>query len=220
MSPRIKHYAANDTCFRPFPLLRPRPLLQPVVTPVSRSELAAEFLIACDAADLAAAADLVQRCYGWRGYGLNTQGDGDGETTLLARLDGAVVGTITVRSGTRVRLQAEAVYGEHVGELRREGRRLIEYTRFAIDRERELPPGLAQDLINRALLLGRIALGATDCVIEVNPRHARYYRREFGFTEMGPQRICERVGAPARLLHLDMALPPACLAHDAPAGLQ
>ena len=98
--------------------------------------------------------------------------------------------------------------------VRRQGRRLVEYTRFAIDRERALPDDLAPQLMRRALLLGHVALGATDCVIEVNPRHARYYRREFGFRECGPERTCERVGAPARLLHLDMVVPPACLAHD------
>lgn len=216
MAPRSLHHAANDARFHPFPLRRPQPMLQAVVAPAGSPGLRPEFLIATEAADLAAAADLVHRCYGWRGYDLVSAGDATGETTLLARIDGVVVGTITVRCGTRVRLQAEAGYAEHVGELRRPGRRLVEYTRFAIDRERELSPGLAQELMRRALLLGHIALGATDCVIEVNPRHARYYRREFGFTEFGPERRCERVGAPARLLHLDMALPPPCISHDAP----
>ncbi|MDY0055050.1 MAG: hypothetical protein RBS46_02020 [Methyloversatilis sp.] len=217
MSPRTLHDAANDALFRPFPLLRPRPRLH-AVPPAARLKTALptvpEFTIAADAADLAAAEALVVRCYGWRGYGVERREARPGETTLLARLDGEVVGTLTVRCGTRLRLQAEAGYAEHVGELRRAGRRLVEYTRFAIDRERTLPDDLAPQLIRRALLLGHVALGATDCVIEVNPRHARYYRREFGFRECGPERTCERVGAPARLLHLDMAVPPACIALD------
>ncbi|WP_374337616.1 hypothetical protein [Methyloversatilis sp.] len=221
MSPRIQHHAANDTQFRPFPLSRPRPHLKAVPPPeaLSRAVPTVEFVIATEAADLAAAESLVIRCYGWRGYDVASQDRQTGETTLLARIDGIVVGTLTVRCGTRVRLQAETGYGEHVGELRRQGRRLVEYTRFAIDRERELPDDLAPEMIRRALLLGRVALGATDCVIEVNPRHARYYRREFGFQECGPERTCERVGAPARLLHLDMAIPPACIALDMPARM-
>ncbi|MFW2457355.1 N-acyl amino acid synthase FeeM domain-containing protein [Methyloversatilis discipulorum] len=218
MSPRTLHDAANDALFRPFPLLRPRPRLRAVAPPALQHAaalpVAIEFTIAADAADLAAAEALVVRCYGWRGYGVEQRAARQGETTLLARLDGDVVGTLTVRCGTRLRLQAEAGYAEHVGELRRQGRRLVEYTRFAIDRERALPDDLAPQLMRRALLLGHVALGATDCVIEVNPRHARYYRREFGFRECGPERTCERVGAPARLLHLDMVVPPACLAHD------
>lgn len=216
MSPRTQHHAANDALFRPFPLLRPRPRLQRMesASPLQKTTASVDFTIATDAADLAAAKVLVMRCYGWRGYQVAPADARLGETTLLARLDGAVVGTLTVRCGTRLRLQAESGYADHVGELRRPGRRLIEYTRFAIDRERPLPDDLAPQLMHRALLLGHVALGATDCVIEVNPRHARYYRREFGFREFGPERTCPRVGAPARLLHLDMAVPQACIAHD------
>ena len=54
------------------------------------------------------------------------------------------------------------------------------------------------------LQLGRVSLEATDVVIEVNPRHVRYYQRAFGFRAFGAERRCERVGAPARLLHLNL----------------
>jgi hypothetical protein len=40
-------------------------------------------------------------------------------------------------------------------------------------------------------------------VIEVNPRHVRYYQRMLGFQIMGPQRMNRRVLAPAVLLCLD-----------------
>jgi hypothetical protein len=43
---------------------------------------------------------------------------------------------------------------------------------------------------------------ADDIVIEVNPRHVAYYKRMLGFTQAGAQRMCERVSAPAVLLHL------------------
>lgn len=215
MSPRLRHDAANDPRFLPFPLHRARPRVYSV--PAARSAPAAhaiEYLIASSTGELIAAAALVQACYGWRGYDTESADPQPGESTLLARIGDRVIGTVTVRNGTRTRLQAEAGFAEHVGELRRQGRRLVEYTRFAIDRDWAGRNDLAAELIRRALLLGRVALGATDCVIEVNPRHMRYYQREFGFTVRGPERTCERVGAPARLLHLDMAVPPACIARD------
>ena len=42
---------------------------------------------------------------------------------------------------------------------------------------------------------------ASDAVIEVNPRHARYYQRTLGFRQIGELRQCQRVEAPAVLLH-------------------
>jgi hypothetical protein len=37
--------------------------------------------------------------------------------------------------------------------------------------------------------------------IEVNPRHAPFYRRKLGFEMVGEQKMCRRVQAPAVLLH-------------------
>jgi hypothetical protein len=48
-------------------------------------------------------------------------------------------------------------------------------------------------------------MGFDDIVIEVNPRHVRYYQRALGFTVMGPERLNRRVDAPAVLLRLDLA---------------
>ena len=215
MSPRLRHDAANDPRFQPFPLHRARPRVGPTTDAGPAAPLPAiHYLIASTNDELAAARALVQDCYGRRGYDAAQGTLPTGETTLLARIGDRVIGTLTVRCGTRVRLQAEAGFAEHVGALRRQGRRLVEYTRFAIDRDWSGRHDLAAELIRRALLLGRVALGATDCVIEVNPRHMRYYQRQFGFTVQGPERTCSRVGAPARLLHLDMAVPPTCIAHD------
>ena len=45
----------------------------------------------------------------------------------------------------------------------------------------------------------------TDVFIEVNPRHAPFYRRYLGFTRMGQERVCLRVNAPAVLLRLELS---------------
>jgi hypothetical protein len=40
--------------------------------------------------------------------------------------------------------------------------------------------------------------------IEVNPRHARFYRVLFGFAQAAGERLCPRVMAPAVLLRLEI----------------
>lgn len=218
MTPRVLHHAANDTRFHPFPFARPTPRLTLIQAAASTpcTEIAHhapfadfEFPLARGEADLVAVAALVERCYGRRGYPAQRPESTMGETTLLARWDGRLVGTVTVRCGVTQRLHAETGFAEHVGALREQGCRLIEYTRFAIDRDALSRAGqdidLAFELIRRALQLGRVSLAATDAVIEVNPRHVRYYQRAFGFRAFGAERRCERVGAPARLLHLNLS---------------
>ncbi|MBL8475113.1 MAG: hypothetical protein JNK71_03465 [Methyloversatilis sp.] len=220
MTPPVLHHAANDPRFHAFPFARPTPQLALIqrapATPTACAPIAHrapcadfEFPLASSEADLAAAAALVERCYGRRGYPAQRPESTHGETTLLARWAGRLVGTVTVRCGDTQRLHAETGFAEHVGALREQGCRLIEYTRFAIDRDALVRTGqdidLAFELIRRALQLGRVSLEATDAVIEVNPRHVRYYQRAFGFRVFGAERRCERVGAPARLLHLNLA---------------
>lgn len=220
MTPRIPHNAANDIRFHAFPFARPTPRLTLIqgarTAPTSFERIAHpapfadfEFPLAGTEADLAAAAALVERCYGRRGYPAQRPESTAGEATLLARWSGHLVGTVTVRCGVTQRLNAETGFAEHVGALREQGCRLIEYTRFAIDRDALASAGqdidLAFELIRRALRLGRVSLEATDAVIEVNPRHVRYYQRAFGFRVFGNERVCERVGAPARLLHLNLS---------------
>jgi hypothetical protein len=44
-----------------------------------------------------------------------------------------------------------------------------------------------------------------DLLIEVNPRHVRYYERMLGFVVKGPERMNPRVDAPAVLMALDFS---------------
>jgi len=46
---------------------------------------------------------------------------------------------------------------------------------------------------------------STDLLIEVNPRHVKFYQALLGFTVVGEERMDPRVGAPAVLLRLDLA---------------
>ena len=44
----------------------------------------------------------------------------------------------------------------------------------------------------------------TDLLVEVNPRHVRFYERMLGFRQSGPERHCPRVDAPAVLMWLHL----------------
>jgi hypothetical protein len=58
--------------------------------------------------------------------------------------------------------------------------------------------------VQSAYLITRVVHALTDVVIEVNPRHVRFYQRVFGFVVGAAERMCERVGAPSVLLRLDL----------------
>jgi hypothetical protein len=45
----------------------------------------------------------------------------------------------------------------------------------------------------------------TDLLIEVNPRHVKFYETMLGFTTWGEEKMDPRVNAPALLLRLDLS---------------
>lgn len=55
-----------------------------------------------------------------------------------------------------------------------------------------------------AYMYARRFARCTDLLIEVNPRHVRFYRAMLGFEVLGEERTCARVDAPAVLLRLDL----------------
>ena len=154
---------------------------------------------------LQAADDLVRRRYAWRGYALSA-----GEraaaaplVTLLAQSEDSVVGTLTVRPGGVYGLFAERSYGDEIDALRKAGRQVGELVRLAMEEGADWRKAL-DALVRSAYVITRFMYALTDVVIEVNPRHARFYQRVFGFAVAGAERFCERVGAPSVLLLLDL----------------
>lgn len=127
--------------------------------------------------------------------------------TLLAEDgSGRAVGTISlVFDGEGSPLPCAELYGQEIGKLQSKGRRLAEVTRLAIAPDCGGEKHLLVWLFNLAYVYARRAMGCTDFVIEVNPRHAPFYRRALAFEAAGPLRPCPRVsGAPALLLRLDL----------------
>lgn len=152
-----------------------------------------------------AAEELVRRRYAWRGYALSWDARAAAApiVTLLAQSDEDVLGTLTVRPAGRQGLLAEDSYGAEIESLRRSGRRVGELIRLAIEEHADWRASL-DALVQSAYVVTRFMHALTDVVIEVNPRHARFYQRVFGFVTAAAERFCSRVGAPSVLMLLDL----------------
>lgn len=149
---------------------------------------------------------LVQRMYAWRGYrseGHRHALDDPNRVTLAAWQFEEVVATLTLRRDSAIGLLADAHYGDVLDGLRRPDRVVCEVSRLAID-----PDFSSRDLLNKlfsaALDYGREHFSGSDAVMEVNPRHVRYYQRCLGFRQIGEVRQCLRVDAPAILMHQEI----------------
>ena len=153
-----------------------------------------------------AASYLIQRRYAWRGYAV---GDDQPQTpsriTVAAHDHCGTAGTVTVGLDSPDAMFVDGLYPEEAHALRREGRKLAEFTKLAIDNDVHSKPLLAA-LFHIAFIYVRRIHRCTDLLIEVNPRHQSFYRRMLGFEPLGQLRGDPRVGAPALLLRL-------CLKH-------
>lgn len=137
--------------------------------------------------------------------------------TLLAEdAQGEAVATVTLVFDSPFRLPCDEIYTAELAALRLQGKRMAEVTRLAIAPEHTGCRMLLVQLFNYIYIHARKVCGATDFVIEVNPRHVAYYKRLLGFDVIGPERSCPRVaGAPAVLLGLCLSIPETAVRHMA-----
>lgn len=146
---------------------------------------------------------LVHRMYATRGYKTSTEAPATPNVVTLLALDqGETIGTISISLDTPRGLLADELFRDELDALRSQGRRLCEFTKLAMDHVVKSKRVLAS-LFHAAYIWAHLRLGFDDVVIEVNPRHVRYYARMLGFTVTGPQRLNRRVDAPAVLMRLD-----------------
>ena len=150
------------------------------------------------------ASSLLERRYAWRGYAIEPLREATRDRiTLSACTADTTIATITAKVDNDIGIGVGDLYPDEVQALRDAGRKLCEFTRLAVD-----------DAVRSQTVLGAIFHVAciyvidlhrcTDVLIEVNPRHVRFYERMLGFTRLGAERIDPRVGAPAVLLRLDL----------------
>ena len=151
---------------------------------------------------------LVEKRYRDAGYSLSggaSHKEVCPERITLATYKGEeVVGTLTIGFDTGHELLADELYRPEIEALRARGRKVCEFTKLAFDAKKASKRVLGS-LFHVAYLYSVRIWGYTDVIIEVNPSHANFYKRMLGFTELGGERFCPRVGAPAVLLHLDTA---------------
>ncbi len=151
-----------------------------------------------------AAGLLIRKMYGWRGYAFDpAEPQTANKITLYAETGGVVVGTMSLCLDDAHGLPADDNFPDKLDQLRDCGRRVCEPSRLAIDKG--VTKRVFAALIHIAYLYAHRIHGATDYVIEVNPRHVLFYKRMLGFADFGGERACARVGAPAVLLRLPLS---------------
>jgi hypothetical protein len=148
---------------------------------------------------------LIKRQFAWRGYQVGSLAEVPANRITLAAFskDELPVATITVGVDSPAGLSVESVYPEEVQALRATGRRLGEFTRLAVDSMVKSRSVLAA-IFHIAYIYAYRIRDCTDLVIEVNPRHVRFYEAMLGFIRCGEQRVDPRVNAPAVLLRLEL----------------
>jgi hypothetical protein len=157
---------------------------------------------------LSPAASLVKQAYTRLGYscpdeiaGRLSGLAGSATASLQAIKDDVTLGTLSVNLDSANGLRAEALYPREVGEVRRGGS-LCEFTQLALDTKLAGREVLCS-LFYMAYVFSHWVHEAKNLLIEINPRHECFYEKMLGFSRLGEQKMCERVKAPAVLMHLD-----------------
>ncbi len=148
---------------------------------------------------------LLGRMYAGRGYKSNPLPDQDdpNQLTLVASDHQAVVGTLTIGFDSKEGLLVDQLFHDEVDALRDAGRQVCEFTKLAMDGVVHAQHVLAA-MFHVAFIYAHRVRGCDNLLIEVNPRHTRYYETKLGFKVIGPERLNRRVNAPAVLLSLDL----------------
>nr|WP_281722889.1 long-chain N-acyl amino acid synthase [Nitrosomonas nitrosa] len=149
------------------------------------------------------AESLIRKKYSWRGYSFDEQLKIESnKITLIADTKGKTVGTMTLCLDSETGLPADENFYAELDVLRLQGHKISEPSKLAI--EANIPKRVFAAMIHVAYIYAHKIHRCTDWVIEINPRHAMFYKRMLGFNNYGEERICTRVNAPATLLKLKL----------------
>ena len=148
---------------------------------------------------------LIERRYAWRGYQVSPVAAAAANLITIAAFDNDLpIATITVGMDSPSGMIVEKLYPEEIRSLRNEAVRLCEFTKLAVDNMVRSKAVLAA-IFHIAYIHARRLRGGTDLLIEVNPRHVKFYKAMLGFDVVGAERMDPRVSAPALLLRLKLA---------------
>ncbi len=156
---------------------------------------------------------LVDRRYRWRGYGAAPLPPvmHPWRRTFTATREQRVLGTLTVAMDGPEGLNCERLFATEVAALRAKRARVCEFTRLAVDADAQESAQALDALFATAYTVACNDFGADTLLIEVNPRHVRYYMRRFAGQLLAQPRPHPGIGAPSALLQFDLWAP------DAPA---
>lgn len=149
---------------------------------------------------------LIHRLYSWRGYAWEQNNDlphGANQMTLQACGPCGAFGTLSLRLDSASGLLADELYRPEIDSFRHAGGDVCELVWFAVEQEYGSKEMLAC-LFQLIYIYSRRVHRRSDIFIEVNPRHVGFYEQCLDFRRVGETKVCERVGAPAVLLHLDL----------------
>ncbi len=149
---------------------------------------------------------LIKNRYAWRGYKSVTLPTDRTvrKFTLAAVEDDATIGSITVSFDGPTGLSVDGAFSAEVDKMRRQGRHLCEFVRLAVDPTVGTKRVLAS-LFHVAYIVAHRIRGYDTLLIEVNPRHVRYYERMLGFRALSGERLNDSVNAPAVLLGVEFS---------------
>jgi len=156
---------------------------------------------------------LIKTRYAWRGYKVPALSRSQANRITVAAFDGEQpIATITVGVDSAAGLAVEKLYPAEVTALRRAGCSLCEFTKLAVDDMVRSKPVLAA-LFHLAYIYAHRVRQCSDLLIEVNPRHVKFYQSMLGFKKRGEERMDPRVNAPAILLQLELSYAQAQIAY-------
>lgn len=109
-------------------------------------------------------------------------------TVFLAENDHSAICTVTLVGDGSMGLPMEAIYGKEVQQLRDDGKRLGEVSCLA-DRRSDFARAMPVFLqLTRVMAQFAKRQGMDGLLICVHPRHARFYKRYFGFEQIAGER--------------------------------
>jgi hypothetical protein len=149
---------------------------------------------------------LVNRMYAGRGYSSPplTETQPLNRVILIGTDHEVARGTITIGFNGSQPLLADECFPDVLEGLRRQGLVLCEFIKLAIDGVGRSRRVLAS-LFHAAFIYAHDIKGCDRIVIEVNPRHVRFYERMLGFVGLAGERLNHRVNAPAVLMSPDLS---------------
>ncbi|MCL2658534.1 MAG: hypothetical protein FWD62_14195 [Betaproteobacteria bacterium] len=129
---------------------------------------------------------------------------GENEIVIVAMDSTRALGTVTLRMDRGEGLLADARYQTEIDARRSAGACVAEFSRLAMDTDLNILD-ILDPMIEIACRVGYHPTASTEVFVECHPRHAAFYRRVMGFQIKGQETLCERVGAPAVLLHTPLS---------------